>query len=66
MKTLLWTFFILGMLLNAAVWWATDVEAWEYRQQRCLVESTGTGARDDRPLCGLVAAMALPTLSSPG
>jgi hypothetical protein len=49
MKTLPWTFFILGMLLNAAVWWATDVEAWEYWQQRCLVESTGTGARKDRP-----------------
>ncbi len=29
MKTLPWTFFILGMLLYAAVWWATDVEAGE-------------------------------------
>ncbi len=65
MKTLLWTFFILGMLLNAAVWWATEVKARDYWQQRHLFEPTGTGARKERPLSGLVPAMALPTLLSP-
>ncbi len=34
MKTLPWTFLLLGMLLYAAVWWATDVEARECSHQR--------------------------------
>ncbi len=40
MKTLPWTFFILGMLLYAAVWWATDVEAGEAGCKRLLSEQT--------------------------
>ena len=29
MKTLILTYFVLGMLLNLAVWWATDAAARE-------------------------------------
>lgn len=34
MKTLILTYFVLGMLLNLAVWWATDAAAQE-DWQRC-------------------------------
>ena len=40
MKALPWTFFILGMILFAAVWWDTDVEAGEAVYKRPLFEQT--------------------------
>ncbi len=38
MKLQTWTFFILGMILNAAVWWATEVNGQETWQLRRLHE----------------------------
>ena len=40
MKTVTWTFLILGLLLNVAVWWATEVKGHEDWQLRRLHDPT--------------------------